>query len=68
VPSINLFFFKVSSPYIYYKFITATATLKNVKTEQESTIVVISGDAIIAGSNLNFFAMIGKTPPDYLSH
>ena len=40
-----------------------TATLKNTNTEHVSTIVVISGAAIIAGSNFNFFANIGKIQP-----
>lgn len=49
--------------YLFYIGKSNIATLKNTKTEKVSTIVVISGDAIIAGSNLSFCATIGSIQP-----
>lgn len=40
---------------------------KNIISAMESTIVVISGLAIIAGSSFNFFAQSGKMPPNILA-
>ena len=37
--------------------------LKYINIEQVSTTVVISGDAISAGSSFNFFASSGKLQP-----
>ena len=37
--------------------------MKNTSIEHMSTIVVISGAAIIAGSNFSFLAIIGSIPP-----
>ena len=47
----------------FYNPRIAVAILKNIKTEQASTIVVISGEAIIAGSSFSFFASIGIVHP-----
>ena len=38
--------------------------LKNTSTDNASTMVVINGAAIIAGSNFNFFANIGNIHPN----
>lgn len=43
---------------------TSVAMLKNINTDNVSTIVVISGAAIIAGSSFNFFAIIGNIHPN----
>lgn len=53
---------------LIYIFIIIIATLKNAKTEQVSTIVVISGAAITAGSNFNFLAIIGSVHPKYFRY
>ena len=42
---------------------TLTAILKYINNETASTIVVINGLAITAGSNFNFFAIIGREHP-----
>ena len=52
---------------IFYTPKINTAKLKYTKTEQVSTIVVINGEAIIAGSNFNFLASIGKIQPKDLA-
>ena len=49
--------------YLNYKWNTTVATLKYISIEQVSTIVVISGDAIIAGSKCSFFASSGRMQP-----
>jgi hypothetical protein len=49
--------------YLNYKWNTTVATLKYISIEQVSTIVVISGDAIIAGSKCSFFASSGRIQP-----
>ena len=41
--------------------------LKNSSTEHVSTIVVISGAAIIAGSSFSFLAAIGSIHPSSLA-
>lgn len=55
-------------PLLLYNYIpiTSTATLKNTKIEHMSTIVVINGAAIIAGSSFSFLAAIGNIPPTSL--
>jgi hypothetical protein len=40
-----------------------TAILKYINNDTASTIVVINGLAITAGSNFNFFAIIGREHP-----
>ena len=40
-----------------------TAILKYINNEQASTIVVINGEAITAGSNPSFLANIGRVQP-----
>ena len=47
----------------FYKSNINIAMLKNTSVEQVSTIVVISGAAIIAGSRCNLFASIGSMHP-----
>ncbi len=42
---------------------TTRATLKNTKRLVVSTIVVISGPAMMAGSKQSFLARIGRSPP-----
>ena len=42
---------------------TRTAILKYSSTEQASTIVVMMGDAMMAGSSLSFFAVMGRIQP-----
>ena len=48
-------------------FIIETAIEKYIKIEPVSTIVVINGAAIIAGSNFNFLANIGNIQPKVLA-
>ena len=42
---------------------SAREILRKISSEQESTMVVISGDAIMAGSRWSFVAISGRTPP-----
>ena len=47
-----------------YIFSSHVAMAKYVVSATASTIVVIRGLAMIAGSALSFFAMIGRSPPN----
>lgn len=44
------------------------AVVKYIIKATASTIVVISGPAIIAGSSLSFLAIIGREPPTILAN